>query len=172
MVSCPKCKVQMQKREGQGHYGAKLPLFQCPGCSGLWVDGRVVRGMSYDSALEAEPDAVLDEIVTEPRKTEMACPRCESKLMEQAGGSLPKDLHIDYCSVCEGYWFDKGELMIYKSHLEKRRQALKADHDESRRKQERAGWAAPKKVEPRSFRHGGSRIAMGLARDLTRFLSS
>ena len=170
MVACPKCKTQMQQREGTGHYGAKLPLFQCPGCSGLWVDGRVVRGMSYDSAVEAEPDVDFEEIVTEPRKTDLSCPRCESKLMEQTGGGLPQDLHIDFCTVCEGYWFDKGELMIYKSHLEKKRGELKRDEEEARRKQERVGQPRQVKTYPRSRRYSGSRVVFGLARDLANLL--
>ena len=172
MVLCPKCRVQMQHREGKGHYGANLPLFQCPSCYGLWVDGRVVRGMSYDSAVGVEPDVDFEEIIAEPRKTELSCPRCESKLMEQTGGGLSQGLHIDYCAVCEGYWFDKGELMIYKSHIEKKRQNLKSHEEQMRRQKERTGWPVPKRTETRSWQYGGNRIVAGLARDLANFLSN
>lgn len=170
MVLCPNCRSQMRKREGKGHYGAKLPLFQCPDCSGLWVDGKVVRGMSYDSALETESAVKFEEIVTKPRVTQLPCPRCEFHLMEQSGGNLPKGLHIDYCQACEGYWFDKGELMIFKSHLEKKRQNLKQTEEKKRREKERTGWAGPPKQKGRSWQYAGGRVALGLAEDLINLL--
>ena len=172
MVSCPTCRIQMQQREAKGHYGASLPLFQCPSCSGLWVDGRVVRGMSYDSAVGVEADIDFEEIMKEPRKTELICPRCESILMEQTGGGLPQGLHIDYCTVCEGYWFDKSELMIYKSYLEKKRQEARHREEHVRRKKERTGWPVPEKKEDRSWHYTGLRVTSRLARDLAKFIIS
>jgi Zn-finger nucleic acid-binding protein len=170
MVLCPKCKKSMQQRQGTGHYGAKLPLSQCPECSGLWIDGRVVRGVSYESALEAESDVDFGEIVTEPRKTELVCPRCESNLMEQTGKGLPKDLHIDYCEVCEGYWFDKGELMVYKTYLEKKRRNLRQSQEKARREQERTGAGQSKPQPTRHWRDAGGRTVIGVARALTSLL--
>jgi len=88
---------------------------------GIWVDRDVAFALSRDSALEVESDVELDEIVTEPRDTALFCPRCEIYLTEQEGMNLPQGLHIDYCPGCHGFWFDKGELMIYKTYLEEKR---------------------------------------------------
>ena len=125
MLRCPKCRELMQQHEGRGHYGANLVVFQCPVCSGIWTDGTVVGALSRDSALQAEAEVDFEEISSEPRQVAALCPRCETNLMEQTGGGMPGGLRIDYCLGCHGFWFDKGELMIYKSYQEKKRQNLK-----------------------------------------------
>ena len=135
MLRCPACRVTMKNRGAEGHYGGKLIIFQCPGCSGIWVDGEVVFRMSSDSAIEVESAVDFEEISTEPREIAAMCPRCETHLMEQTGGGLPQGLHIDYCNGCHGFWFDKGELMIYKSYQEKKRQSLKKREVAARRQE-------------------------------------
>lgn len=134
MLRCPKCRGAMNEREARGHYGAILQILQCPECLGLWVDGTVVTALSHDSALQAESDVDFSEISTEPRQVAAFCPRCEIYLMEQTGGGLPKDLRIDYCKGCHGFWFDKGELMIYKSYIEKKRKKFSAREKGKRKK--------------------------------------
>jgi Zn-finger nucleic acid-binding protein len=125
----------MNQREGSGHYGALLFVYQCTECQGIWVDGDVVAALSHDSAVEAEADVDISEISTEPRETAILCPRCSVNLMEQSGGGLPPGLRVDYCKVCNGFWFDKGELMIYKGHIEnKRRKFSKTEQDKRRKK--------------------------------------
>lgn len=134
MIRCPKCRGPMGQREAKGHYGAALFIFQCPECLGLWVDGETVTALSHDSALQAEADVDFSEISTEPSEIEVLCPRCEVHLMEQTGGGLPTGLHIDYCKGCNGFWFDKGELMIYKSHIENKRKKFKKREEEKRKR--------------------------------------
>ena len=125
MIRCPKCRGPMQQRGAESHVGVKLIIFQCPECSGVWVDGDVVFRVSRDSAVEVEDDVEFEEISTEPREVAAFCPRCEANLLEQTGGGLPEGLHLDYCTGCHGFWFDKGELMIYKSYQEKKRQRMR-----------------------------------------------
>lgn len=122
----------MSTHEARSHYGSKLVVYQCPDCSGFWVDGNVVGSMGYDSALEIEDVVDFSEISSEPNQIAAFCPRCETYLVEQIGGGMPKGLRIDFCKVCCGYWFDKGELMIYKSYIEKRRQKYH-EHEEKQR---------------------------------------
>ena len=135
VLRCPKCREPMQQREASGHYGAKLAIFQCSECSGIWVDGDVVIAVSRDSAVEAEAEVGIEDISTEPREIAAFCPRCEIHLMEQTGGGLPKGLHVDYCTGCHGYWFDKGELMIYKTYQEEKRKKFRVSEEAKRRKQ-------------------------------------
>jgi Zn-finger nucleic acid-binding protein len=126
---CPKCRDAMDQHEATGHYGTPLFIFQCPECFGIWLDGGTVGAISHDSAIEAEVDVDFEEMSTEPRTIGIFCPRCEINLTEQSGGGLPAGLHIDYCTSCNGYWFDRGELMIYKGYIEKKRQKFKKDQD-------------------------------------------
>ncbi len=121
IVRCPKCRELMQPREISGHYGARFSLFQCPECSGLWLDKDIAFAISRDSAVEVESDVEFEEVSTVPREAPLYCPRCTVYLMEQSGNGLPKGLHVDYCTTCHGFWFDKGELMIYKSYLEEKK---------------------------------------------------
>ena len=143
MLRCPKCRGSMEQREAKGHYGAKLRIFQCPECLGFWVDGEVVIALSHESALSAEVDVDFEDISTEPREIGAFCPRCETYLMEQTGGGLPKGLRIDYCEQCQGFWFDKGEMMIYKSHIENKRKAFAGREEEKRRRKARLSASAP-----------------------------
>ncbi len=133
----------MNGQEGRGHYGAKLEIYQCPECLGLWVDGKVVIALSHESALRAETDVDFDEISTEPREIAAFCPRCETYLMEQTGGGLPEGLRIDYCAQCRGFWFDKGELMIYKSYIKNKREAFKKSEKEKRKRKARTSAPLP-----------------------------
>lgn len=131
----------MEQREATGHYGTKFSIFQCPECSGIWLDKDVVFAVSRDSALDMEGDVDFEEIAIEAREVALFCPRCSIYLKEQSGGRLPKGLHIDYCTTCHGFWFDKGELMIYKSYLEGKRQKSRERFEESearKRKQREA----------------------------------
>ena len=95
----------MGRHEAKGHYGAKLHIHQCAECLGLWVDGDVVIALSHESALQAEAEVDFEDISTESREIASFCPRCETYLMEQTGGGLPKGLRIDYCKTCRGFWF-------------------------------------------------------------------
>jgi Zn-finger nucleic acid-binding protein len=45
---------------------------------------------------------------------------------------MPSGLHVDFCTGCHGFWFDKGELMIYESFLEKKRQRFRKSEEEKR----------------------------------------
>jgi Zn-finger nucleic acid-binding protein len=130
----------MEQREGRGHYGAKLIIYQCPECSGFWVDGESAMAISRDSAIEVESDVSLEDISTEPREISAFCPRCETNLMEETGGRLPEGLHIDYCSSCHGFWFDKGEMMIYKSYMEEKRKKFN-QHEAEKRSKRKASYS-------------------------------
>jgi len=125
----------MDQREAEGHYGTRLFIFQCPECSGIWLDGEVAGAISHDSALEAEVDVDFADISIEPRNMPEFCPRCETYLTEQTGDGLPEGLHVDYCKSCNGLWFDKGELMIYKGYMEQRRKRFMREQQEKRKKE-------------------------------------
>jgi len=172
VLRCPKCRCPMERHEAVGHYGAKLTLFQCPECSGIWVDSKLVAAITRESALEVEADVEFEEISTEPREGAAFCPRCEINLMEQTGGGMPKGLRIDYCSGCHGFWFDKGELMIYKSYLEKKRQKFSKSEEEKRRRKkrlDRARRAGEVEVALFEGEHSGMDVARGLI-SILRFL--
>ena len=116
MLQCPICRDSLTLHRAEDRRGAEIIVFQCAKCSGIWVDGKVINRLSRDAALRLESDIDFREIFTEPRKTTAICPRCNTYLVEQSGEGFPKGLHIDFCRSCQGFWFDKGELMIYKSH--------------------------------------------------------
>jgi Zn-finger nucleic acid-binding protein len=127
----------MNDRTAKSHYGRPVSVSQCPGCAGIWIDGPVVFTLSRDSAVEVDSETRIEEIATEPREVSIYCPRCEIPLNEQTGSGLPKGLRIDYCGTCDGFWFDKGELMIYKAYLESRRQSMRARDAKEREHRER-----------------------------------
>lgn len=135
LFRCPICRDRMNEHEAKSHYGTNLSIFQCPECLGIWVDGEVVGAISKDSAIEAEADVDFSEISTEPRETAAFCPRCEIYLIEQTGYGPPENLRVDCCTRCNGYWFDKGELMIYKGYMENRRKSFKRSQEENKKRE-------------------------------------
>lgn len=114
MVRCPICSDIMSRQEVEGRRKGPLVVFQCAKCSGLWVDRDTVIRLTHASALKADTALEFKNMRTQPRQLSLTCPRCTKLLTEHTGGRLPLGLHIDYCSACYGFWFDKGELAAYK----------------------------------------------------------
>ena len=114
MLRCPICSDIMSRQEVEGRRKGPLVVFQCAKCFGLWVDRDTVIRLTHASALKADTALEFKNMRTQPRQLSLTCPRCAKLLTEHTGGRLPLGLHIDYCSACYGFWFDKGELATYK----------------------------------------------------------
>jgi len=102
-MQCPRCNLTLQKdTEGFGI----IVLDVCPRCEGCWFDkGEVDR-------LDKSVWANVGEI--EYRRTGgdlecLACPKCRVGMVPLSPIDA-KDLAVDRCPLCEGFWLDSGEL--------------------------------------------------------------
>ena len=107
-------------------------------------------------------------IATQPRDDFRGCPQCRTALEEITGGQVPDGLHIDTCHTCYGLWFDRGELLIYKSGLEAKRKTMRTKEIEASRKRSiNRRRMATKSVAHVMWRRGGVIGALDGLADLT-----
>lgn len=131
--TCPACPGQLIPVETTGHYGARMTVRTCVECRGFWVEAQAPKALAQEAVATLEGDADLGAITAGPRTGTRLCPACEIALKEVKGGRLPEGLHVDRCRSCHGLWFDRGELLVYKSALEARRNQQRHDAQEEMR---------------------------------------
>ncbi|MCI5133281.1 MAG: hypothetical protein D3904_17655, partial [Candidatus Electrothrix sp. EH2] len=65
--------------------------------------------------------------VTTDRKQRLHCPKCRDVVMMRHFHSVKREVEVDQCPKCDGYWLDAGELFQirhqFKSEEEKTRAA-------------------------------------------------
>ena len=82
------------------------------GCAGIWFDAFELQRV--DEQHEITGDTVLNlqrdpkMVVDHTRKRE--CPRCASIKLKRHFFSAAKQIEVDHCPHCGGYWLDQGEL--------------------------------------------------------------
>lgn len=83
------------------------------GCGGIWFDRFELQKMD-------EPHEYTDENLIEllsttniSKSTESQrrnCPKCSDMVMMQHFYSVKRQVEVDHCPKCAGYWLDEGEL--------------------------------------------------------------
>lgn len=124
-MRCPACDGDLIPVETEGHYGTRLEVDACTSCGGFWLDAGEPVALGHQAATALDGGVDLSEVDTEPREDFRACPRCGRALEEVTGGRLPAGLRLDTCRQCRGMWFDRGELLVFKSGLEARRRRVR-----------------------------------------------
>ncbi|MGO9470552.1 MAG: M48 family metalloprotease [Isosphaeraceae bacterium] len=101
-MNCPGCH-QPSLVETMAKGGVLVDV--CKTCKGVWLD----RGKVFLlSKKPKELERLLTSETDEPVLSDRQCPRCHVNLEETP--FLRRDLLVDRCPECEGYWFDSGEL--------------------------------------------------------------
>ncbi len=101
-MKCPGCN-QPSLVETMARGGVLVDV--CKTCKGVWLD----RGKVFLlSRKPKELERLLGSETDEPVLSDRHCPRCQVNLEETP--FLRRDLLVDRCPECEGYWFDSGEL--------------------------------------------------------------
>jgi len=101
-MKCPSCD-QPSMVETMTKGGVLIDV--CKTCKGVWLD----RGeVFFFSRKPKELETLLASEPTENTPSHRHCPRCDLNLHEVP--FLRRDLVVDRCPECEGYWFDAGEL--------------------------------------------------------------
>lgn len=126
-MQCPACSGDLVSVNTQNHYGTRLVVETCTACGGFWLEAIEPVGIGFEAVKALDGDAPLEDIATEPRDDFRACPQCNTALREITGGTVPEGLHIDRCDTCHGMWFDRGELLVYKSALEAKRNTMRKE---------------------------------------------
>ena len=115
-MDCPVCKRQLtQVMVGD----VEVDVCQ-GGCGGVWFDefelkkldephehmGEALSGISYDPSIPVKHD--------EKRH----CPKCKDIIMRRHFFSAKREVEVDNCGKCGGYWLDLGEIHKIRSQFE------------------------------------------------------
>ena len=83
------------------------------GCGGIWFDRFELQKM--DESHEFTDENLLDVLSVESpagydQSRKRNCPRCEDVKMMKHFYSVKREVEVDHCPKCAGYWLDEGEL--------------------------------------------------------------
>jgi len=87
------------------------------GCGGIWFDAFELQQADEESEKVGEPLLHIERdegLVVDPaRKRE--CPRCEGMKLHRHFFSARRQVEVDQCPNCGGYWLDAGELALIRA---------------------------------------------------------
>ena len=106
-MKCPACSNELQEMTV-----ADVTVDVCKGgCGGIWFDNLELK--KFDAPHESAGQALLnverDETVQVDRTKRLKCPKCDDIVMMRHFFSVKKDVEVDECPGCGGFWLDAGE---------------------------------------------------------------
>ncbi len=82
------------------------------GCGGIWFDNFELSKFDepHESAGEELLEIERDDSITVDHAKRLKCPKCDNIVMMRHFFSVKKDVEVDECPGCGGFWLDAGEL--------------------------------------------------------------
>jgi Zn-finger nucleic acid-binding protein len=82
------------------------------GCGGIWFDWLEIKKFDepHEEAgtellnIERDPETSID------RSKPLCCPKCDDTIMMRHFFSVQREVEVDECPSCAGFWLDYGEL--------------------------------------------------------------
>jgi len=107
-VKCPACGNTMKEVQVQD-----ITVDVCEGgCGGIWFDWFELK--KVDEPHEALGEELLnvtrDESLVVDQEAKRTCPRCEGQTMWRHFSSVNREVAVDECPQCGGFFLDYGEL--------------------------------------------------------------
>jgi len=101
------------------------------GCGGIWFDIFEIKKFDepHESAGQALLDVDRDESMTIDHTKRLPCPKCDDVVMMRHFFSIKKDVEVDECPGCGGFWLDAGELGKIRSLFKTEEERNKATDD-------------------------------------------
>jgi Zn-finger nucleic acid-binding protein len=125
IMKCPSCENDLTQM-----VAGDVTVDVCRGgCGGVWFDRFEMQKFDEpdEHAGEALIDIEKDESVRIDHSQRRTCPKCGDILMLRHFYSPKREIEIDECPKCGGFWLDAGELAAlreqYKTEEERRRAA-------------------------------------------------
>lgn len=118
-MNCPNCHILMNQVQTKSHYEAPIVLNQCPECGGIWFDKGEMFQVKQGEAVKIE-SPLNAELLTRRsilENSNMLCPK-DGKVLDIFKDPLfPKELIVEHCDECGGFWFNRGEFKDYQDYL-------------------------------------------------------
>ncbi len=115
-MNCPACSRMLQEMTVGG-----IIVDVCNGgCGGIWFDQFELKKM--DEPHEAEGQSLLDierdESIVVDHTQRRKCPKCDDMVMMRHFFCTERQIEVDECPACAGFWLDCGELATIRSQCE------------------------------------------------------
>lgn len=126
-MKCPACDSEMEEVVVEG-----IAVDVCKqGCGGLWFDNFELQ--KVDEPNESAGESLLQikiegKLATDPSKR-LKCPKCEDMIMMRHFFSVKRQVEVDECPGCGGFWLDYGELGQIRSQYNSEEEREKAAKD-------------------------------------------
>lgn len=105
-MRCPACATQMHPRS----FGPVVIDVCDPGCGGLWFDASELATVDEpDEGMGAALEAALANPAGPVRSAPIRCTRCDVVMREHRYQNI-RNVLVDECSGCGGFFLDAGEL--------------------------------------------------------------
>jgi Zn-finger nucleic acid-binding protein len=107
-MKCPRCPSQTKVIENQN---VKIDICY-DGCGGIWFDWMELKKMDEGHEISEEflKTLSLSAKKTIPVSDKLRCPTCPSQPMVRRFNSVKRQVEVDECPKCGGFWLDAGEL--------------------------------------------------------------
>jgi Zn-finger nucleic acid-binding protein len=114
-MKCPACFNQLTETQV-----GSLVVDVCDGgCGGIWFDAFELKRVDEEDEAAGEPllhiQRDMNVKVDAVRKRE--CPRCPEVKLHRHFFSAKRQVEVDECPNCGGYWLDAGELGQIRAEL-------------------------------------------------------
>ena len=123
-MKCPACGNELQEIAA-----GDVKVDACKGgCGGIWFDQFELQKL--DDAQEAAGAALLDieraaQVAVDPA-ARRSCPKCDDVVMMRHFFGVKRDVEVDECPGCAGFWLDGGELGAVRAQFDSEDQRNKA----------------------------------------------
>ena len=123
-MNCPACGNELE----QMTVGDVVVDVCQGGCGGIWFDNFELQKFDepHESAGEELLDIERDESVVVDRMKRFNCPKCSDIVMMRHFFSVKKEVEVDECPGCGGFWLDAGELCKIRSLFDTEEERHKA----------------------------------------------
>lgn len=107
-MDCPACGNVLQKKT----VGDVVVDVCQGGCGGIWFDNFELSKFDepHESAGQELLEIERDESITVDHTKRLKCPSCDDIVMMRHFFSVKKEVEVDECPGCGGFWLDAGEL--------------------------------------------------------------
>jgi Zn-finger nucleic acid-binding protein len=116
---CPNDKLEMQTVQIKSFYGQPIFLEQCKGCGGIWFDQSELYRAKPGEAEKIElinADNLRNPTVFQA--VDHFCPRDQTGLFKFTDPYFPREIVVERCPTCEGFWLNRGEFTRYQKMRE------------------------------------------------------
>lgn len=105
------------------------------GCGGVWFDEFELKKLDepHEHIGEALASVAYDPSISVNHDQKRPCPKCDNIIMRRYFFSAKRNVEVDNCGNCGGYWLDLGEIHKIRSEFkteEERKAHSKAVFDD------------------------------------------